>query len=88
VDANQGEIVSALLGAGCCVQSLASVGRGCPDLLVYSPLRGLLLIEIKDGQKPPSKDVSEAQKTWHKNWKGHVSIVRCFKDAMGAIGLT
>ena len=36
VDANQKVIVEALRAAGCFVQSLAGVGKGCPDLLVGS----------------------------------------------------
>ncbi|HJP47915.1 hypothetical protein [Acinetobacter venetianus] len=34
IDANQTEIVKALRKFGASVQSLASTGKGCPDLLV------------------------------------------------------
>ncbi len=35
VDDNQREIVKALRAVGACVQSLAEIGQGCPDLLVF-----------------------------------------------------
>jgi hypothetical protein len=53
VDANQTEIVQALRQIGAVVQSLAAVGNGCPDLLVGYRNR-LFLLELKDGNKPPS----------------------------------
>lgn len=54
IDANQPDIVKALRKMGAFVQSLAAVGDGCPDLLVG--FRGkTYLIEVKDGDKPPSK---------------------------------
>ena len=34
IDSNHAEIVAALRGIGAYVMSLASVGGGCPDLLV------------------------------------------------------
>ena len=46
-DANQSAIVDALVRAGCCVVDLASVGDGCPDLLV-SRNGSMWLIEIKN----------------------------------------
>lgn len=53
LDANHGQIVRALELAGCSVQSLAALGGGVPDLLVLC--RGKLsLVEVKDGDKPPS----------------------------------
>jgi hypothetical protein len=37
VDANQKSIVAALRKVGCLVASLAQVGAGIPDLLVFIP---------------------------------------------------
>lgn len=54
VDANQTEIVSALRQVGAYVQSLASIGKGCPDLLVGYDETWFVL-EVKDGNQPPSK---------------------------------
>ena len=43
IDANQNEIVDALRKAGCSVQILSSVGKGCPDILVGRGGRNYLL---------------------------------------------
>ena len=55
-DANQTEIVQALRAAHCKVHVTSDAGDGFPDLVVYSPYqRRLKLLEVKDGNKPPSK---------------------------------
>lgn len=70
IDANQEQIVSVLKAYGATVQSLAAVGKGCPDLLVG--YRGkTLLIEVKDGRKPPSaRQLTDQQLDWHASWNG------------------
>ena len=70
VDQNHDQVVTALRAAGATVQSLAGVGKGVPDLLVGYQGQTLLL-EVKDGFKPPSKRaLNEDQLRWHGNWKG------------------
>ena len=70
IDANQESVVSALRAAGATVQSLAAVGKGVPDLLVGYKGKTLLM-EVKDGRKPPSAQrLTEDQLTWHGSWKG------------------
>jgi Holliday junction resolvase len=70
IDANQDAVVSALRAAGATVQSLAAVGKGVPDLLVGYKGKTLLM-EVKDGRKPPSAQrLTEDQLTWHGAWKG------------------
>ena len=75
VDANQPEIVAALRAIGATVQHLHAVGQGCPDLLVG--LRGEnWLIEVKDGDKPPSKQrLTEDEADWITNWNGAPVII-------------
>lgn len=87
VDRNQAEIVTALRAAGASVQSLAAVGRGCPDLLVG--FRGKnLLMEIKDGSLPPSgRTLTDDQVTWHIDWRGHAQVVTCPSEALALIGV-
>jgi len=87
VDANQREVVAALRGAGATVQLLHAVGEGCPDLLVgYQG--GNYLLEIKDGNKPPSaQKLTPQQEVWHRDWRGHRVIVNSPEAALGAIGL-
>ena len=70
VDANQEQIVQALRAAGAVVQTLAAVGKGVPDLLVGYQGKTLLL-EVKDGNKPPSeRKLTEDQIKWHGAWRG------------------
>lgn len=85
IDANQKEIVGALRQAGCSVQSLASIGRGVPDLLVGKDGRNYL-IEIKDGNKCPSaRRLTDDQQTWHQGWNGQVAIVEDVDQALQLI---
>ncbi len=87
IDANQTAIVKALRKAGASVQSLASVGNGVPDLLVY--FRGYYLLECKDGSLPPSKrDLTDDQKRWHAAWQGPVHVVLSEADALKTVGAT
>jgi hypothetical protein len=86
-DTNQPEIVEALRAAGATVQHLHMVGQGCPDLLVgrqgYT-----FLIEVKDGDKPPSKrKLTDREKIWHFWWDGvPVDVVENVADALKVIG--
>jgi hypothetical protein len=86
VDANQEQIVSALRASGAVVQSLAAIGKGVPDLLVS--FRGnLFLLEVKDGNKPPSaQKLTPDQITWHQAWGAPVEVVRNPEQALRAIG--
>jgi hypothetical protein len=81
VDANQREIVAALRKCGASVQSLSEVGRGCPDLLVG--WRGFnLLLEVKDGNKPPSaRRLTDDQRVWHMAWRGQVVVIKSVDEA-------
>lgn len=89
IDRNQPEIVAALAAAGCCVQSLAALGCGVPDLLVWSPFsQELHLIEIKNpdrlnGSKATS--VTEAQRKFAKYWKGRICTVETISEALAAV---
>lgn len=86
VDANQSAIVSALRKIGATVQPLHTVGKGCPDLLIG--LRGMnLLLEVKDGSKPPSaQKLTADQVAWHRDWCGQVEVVNSVEQALIAVG--
>ena len=76
VDQAQAPIVEALLKLGCSVQSLAQVGDGCPDLLIG--VAGInFLLEIKE----PNAQFTDAQKKWHRDWKGRAHVCRSIDDA-------
>jgi hypothetical protein len=81
VDQNHDQVVIALRAAGATVQSLAGVGKGVPDLLVGF-CGQTLLMEIKDGFKPPSaRLLTKDQLRWHGSWKGGALAVVDSPDA-------
>lgn len=86
IDANQPEIVKALRQIGATVELLHRVGKGCPDLLVGYRGKNWLL-EIKDGNKPPSeRTLTPDQVTWHQTWQGTVQVVKSVDEALGTVG--
>jgi hypothetical protein len=85
VDSVQEEIVSALRDAGARVQSLAAIGKGCPDILVANGegiWSSLYLMELKTGKAEPN----ELQKKWHIEWNAPVYVVRTPEEALRVIG--
>lgn len=85
VDANQPAIVAALRKMGATVQPLHSVGQGCPDLLCGYAGRNLL-IEVKDGDKPPSaRKLTADQVVWHRDWRGSVYVVESVGQAVALL---
>lgn len=86
-DANHTDVVEALRGVGASVLILADVGDGCPDVLIG--FRGVnLLLEIKDGRKPPSaRKLTRDQETFIRNWRGTVYIVFSAEDALNVVNL-
>jgi len=85
VDRNQAEIVAALRAHGASVQPLHTVGQGCPDLLVGFDGQNFLL-EIKDGQKIPSKQrLTPDQVEWHSAWGGAVAVAKDTADALAIV---
>lgn len=87
-DDNQAVIVAAFRAMGCTVQHLHTVGRGVPDLLVFVPgIDGVrqaetCLVEIKDGNKPPSKQrLTPDERAFVDQWRGPVYVVRSIEEA-------
>ena len=75
IDAWHREAVDYLRSMGASVQSLADIGKGCPDLLIGWRGRNYL-IEIKDGRKPPSqRKLTDLEVTWHKQWYGQIHVI-------------
>ena len=81
-DANHTDVVEMFRHMGCSVFSLAGVGDGCPDLLV-GYLSVTHLIEIKDGDKSPSRrKLTDDEAEWHASWLGRpVNIVESPAEA-------
>ena len=86
-DVNQAEIVKCLRAAGCSVQSLATVGQGCPDLLVGA--HGInFLLEVKNAKQAPSaRKLTPYEELWHRQWRGLVAIVETPEQALAAVGI-
>lgn len=82
VDTNHAEIVDCFKSMGCSVYSLANVGE-IPDLLVSVSRDCTFLVEIKDGNKPPSqRKLTEVQKAFHQRWKGKIYLVTCIDEVL------
>lgn len=90
VDGNHADIVKGLRAVGAAVQSIASVGKGTPDLLIA--FRGAWHVaEIKDGSKSPSKrKLTLAEEQWHQEFSrcAPVHTWGSLDDALKAIGAT
>lgn len=83
IDENQPAIVKALESAGALVLSLAAVGKGCADLLVYRAGR-FYLLEVKNPAKPKGdRALTPDQVKWHARWP--VTVVETPEAALVAI---
>jgi hypothetical protein len=81
VDRNQKPIVKALEAAGATVTSLATVGNGCPDLMVgFRSANYLMEVKSEDGLLTP-KELEFFEK-----WRGRCTIVFSPEDALREIG--
>lgn len=73
VDANQPAMVEAFRRMGCKVFPTHQVGRGFPDLVVCITDRTIILVEIKDGEKPPSKRrLTPDEEAFAAKWPVHI----------------
>lgn len=88
VDANQEQIVAALRAYGATVR-VVTQGGGIPDLLVgYTNPESLtkytLLLEVKDGNKPPSaRKLTPAEEKFFFEWTGGLlAIVESAEEAV------
>lgn len=85
VDANQVEVVKALRQIGATVTPIHAVGKGVSDLLVSFRQKWLVL-EVKDGTKPPSKrELTPDEKKWIGEQKAPVFIVLSAFEAVSIL---
>jgi hypothetical protein len=81
VDANHAAIMATFRALGCSVQSIAAVGKGCPDLLVGRD-GWTVPVEVKDGSKPPSaRKLTDYEELWRLTWKGSYALVESPEQA-------
>ncbi len=85
VDSNQAEIVETLRAMGASVAPTHTLGSGFPDLVVG--WRGInLLLEIKDGEKAPSKrQLTPDEQRWHDDWRGQIVVIQSARDAIALL---
>lgn len=85
-DANEGDIIKAMRKAGAFVKVIND--EGAFDLLVgYTGTSGrfyTLLLEIKDGSKPPSaRRLTDAEQKFHDEWPGdNLHIINSVQEAL------
>lgn len=89
VDANHGQIVQAFRDLGCKVQSLATIGHGCTDLVVALPFPidpNCIMVEVKNGELPPSaRGLTEDQIRWHANWLGRIWTIESVEQVQECV---
>jgi hypothetical protein len=87
-DANQTSIVKALRQCGATVEVLSSLGHGVPDLLCAPKTGPMVLMEVKNGDLPPSgQKLTPDEAEWIDAWNSRVFIVRNVAEALAAIGV-
>lgn len=89
-DATEDAIVNALRAVGC---SVAYWGADdAPDLVVGRLGRNYLM-EVKQpigprgGSSQSGQHLSEGQVKWHRDWRGHVTVVRSALEALEVVGV-
>jgi hypothetical protein len=89
IDPNQPAIVKGLRAFGATVQSLAEVGKGCPDILVGFQHRNYLF-EIKDPNATDKrlKLLKPDQQEWHEAWRGQVTKIETLDEAIAVLQAT
>lgn len=84
-DRNHSEIVEAFRKFGCSVLPLHQVGGGCPDIAV-GKCRKTILVEIKDGSKPPSARIlTKDEQKFHDGWLGSLFVVENLGDVIALV---
>jgi Holliday junction resolvase len=84
-DDNHTDIVGTFRAIGFSVLDTASLGGGAPDIIVSNHLN-TWAIEIKDGDKSPSKrKLREAQKKFRATWQGKYAIIESVDDVLALV---
>ena len=85
-DSNHAEIIKALRKIpNLSVFSTHEVGKGFPDIVIgYKGIN--YLIEIKDGNKPPSaRKLTDAEIEFHLNWNGQIDTIKNLDELLQII---
>jgi hypothetical protein len=85
-DSNHAEIIKALRKIpNLSVFSTHEVGKGFPDIVIgYNGIN--YLMEIKDGNKPPSaRKLTDAEVKFHNDWRGQIKIVNNLDEVLNLL---
>lgn len=81
-DSNHTEVINAFRQLGWSVYSTHQLGGGFPDIVVAKN-SFTALVEVKDGNKPPSKrQLTPDEKIFHENWQGEIVIIESLDDIL------
>jgi len=84
-DSNHNEIVKAFRQLGASVHDTAQLGAGFPDICAAIGKTNVL-IEIKDGEKPPSaRKLTPDEQKFHDEWQGWIEIVCSVDDVINLV---
>ena len=84
VDSNQSEIVSALRKFGCSVLPIHQL-KNCGDAVVAKNQK-TIIIEIKDGSKPPSaRKLTRGEESFRNGWKGIYMVIEGLDDVINLV---
>ena len=84
VDANHKEVSDAFKKFGCSVLSISTL-KNCGDLVVAKNLK-TVVIEVKDGSKPPSaRKLTTGEAEFSGKWKGIYVIVKDLSDVIAVV---
>lgn len=82
IDENQPALVALARKLGASVWITSSLGKGAPDVVLGLP-SGNVLVEIKDGSKPPSRrQLTPDEQEFHAKWRGPIAVVETADDMM------
>lgn len=84
-DGNHTAVMDALRAAAMKPVSTAALGKGFPDIVVG--FRGVnVMLEVKDGDKPPSaRALSADEREFHDTWPGQIIVINSPQDAVLAV---
>lgn len=84
---NQTAIVRGLRAAGCTVQILSPVGKGCPDLLIGFKGHNYV-VEVKRPElRGKKRELTPLEQEWISEWRGQVDVVHDLDEALRVVGL-
>jgi hypothetical protein len=87
IDGNQNEIVKELRKLGCSVAVTSQLGNGFPDLIIGVAGENHL-VELKDGDKPPSqRNLTKLEHQFKDTWRGKVYICCSLEEIIQKIGI-